>query len=357
MTTILGFSLRGQRKWLVGALLLASGCAANPASPAAASAIHEGELALELGKLGQAIRILEQIPESDPSSTYAAELLVVAHSQMERIVIRWFNDVDQLVAARKLSVADARLKYVAATFPLNAAQRTEAKIRAEELKVAYGEALRTLADAQEQAADYMLQHQPAFAASTLWQVKQLAWHTSVEKGLTIDHMIAAAELRLRQGLDNGTIAIGKSKSPHRVRRPRRSAKTANAGRKEAGGDREAKPATISPAKRKTMELLRVAQTAQTSRSYYDALRLYRQVLVHEPENSVAKIALRGLKGESERLVKINLAKANAFFLRQELTSALPFYERVLQLEPQNKQALEGKHMYDNLQRIRRRQGS
>ncbi len=344
------------------ALMSMLGCASTSAqtpktqAPSEPITIHDGELALELGDPARAIRILSQIPKTDPSHPYATELLTSARSQMERIVIQWFNDVDRLVKARKLSVADARLKYIMSSFMLTAEQRIEADIRTAELKLAFAEALRSLGDAEQQAGDYMLQHQPAFAATTLRQVKELAWNVSTDKGLTIERMIAAAELRYRQGVNEGSITATiatKTRFSRSRRRSRRVVKPASPSPIKPAPTPAAVP-EVSPRIRRAQEQLKLAQAAHKRRSYFSAIRLYRQVLDNDAGNANAKAALSNLESERQRLVKLNLEKANTFFLRQELTSAKAFYEQVLILEPHNKQALEGMRMYRNLERIRQK---
>lgn len=98
-------------------------------------------------------------------------------------------------------------------------------------------------------------------------------------------------------------------------------------------------------------LLVEAKRARRKKMFGDAIVLYRKILAESPENAEATAALRALEPEKKRLIKTYLDNAESFFLRQDLGRAVPFFRRVLALDPTNVRARDGIEMYEKLRRI------
>jgi tetratricopeptide (TPR) repeat protein len=119
----------------------------------------------------------------------------------------------------------------------------------------------------------------------------------------------------------------------------------------------AAPAPDPAQEQKVQELLRDATRFQKDKDYYQAIMAYEKVRRLDSKNEAAKVGLDALESKRQALIKDNLAKANAHFLKQDLAGAVPFYKKVRDLDPNNQEAREGLEMYENLERIRGNQAA
>lgn len=102
----------------------------------------------------------------------------------------------------------------------------------------------------------------------------------------------------------------------------------------------------------TSEALKAAEAREAKEDFYEAIVLYQEVLRDEPDNSAARAALVRLAPRREALIESYHETAGRYFIRQQLEKAVPWFRKILVLEPANARALQGLQMYENLQRIK-----
>ncbi len=90
---------------------------------------------------------------------------------------------------------------------------------------------------------------------------------------------------------------------------------------------------------------------------YEAIVTLEEARAKDPESGAVKLGLESLEDDRARLVDGYLEVADRYFAKQELESAVPYFRRVLRLEPDNLRAKEAIHMYDNLEKIKRERSS
>ncbi len=302
------------------------------------------EQAYSLGDPVRALAILDTLAADDPQKAKGAELLARAKTDAASMAEDWLKAIDGLIKRRDFRAARARGLYLLDHFPLTSETRAAIDERLRQVSDGVAEARQEILDLRNQAAEQLLRHDFVGAIKTLRRAEQLASAFNYRDALDIQRQITAAEFRFAQ-VRPLTVADGRKKAG--------GGKIKRRGDKEVGEAEELGP---PPAEnnygKEIQELLRLGARHQKGKAYFQAIVAFEKVRELDSENNAAKVALEGLKPAREALIKEYLAKANEFFLKQDLAGAVPFFQRVRRLDPGNQEAEEGLKMYENLERIR-----
>lgn len=342
----------------VSLCLLAASCGGTNASTAAPQAsaepppqrqpirgtVTDGELALTLGDPVRAIAILDSISRGNPTYAYAQELLQDARAEKDVVVEAWLEEIDTLTTIGRFRTARARCDYLLEHFPLNDAQQEEVGKRIQAVAKAEEEARERLAAAEQQARDLLLSNDLQSALVTLRGARDIAWEIDRERALEWERVIALTDRRYQDALAEGLI---KKHQETRTATKRRRPRTTS-------------PAPVTPPpdqeeltkKQELQTLLQEAASHVERQAHFQAIQTYESVLRKDPQNAQAAKALKALAPRRDQLVQEYLAKADQHFLRQDLEGAVPFYQKVLYLQPNHKRAVEGLRMHENLQKIK-----
>lgn len=348
-----------------GVLLRCGGTApqANPLPAAKAPAVEEeslegllaGERAYALGDPYAAARILDAVPTTDPSYFYARELLTRAQSDIDAIVAAWIDGIDKDIKVLRYRTALDRAQYMLEHFPLQPAQKEEVakrKVQVENALVAAQEQLKSL---DRQVVDEFLRNDVEGALKTLRQAQMLGQEVDPQEAFSRQRTIDATEQRLKlltASKQESEKTMSKGKPPKKKKVVEKEKEKTPVP--EPVPPEEPKTPAVDP---RVPELLRIAAAMQSGQKYFNAIVAYRRVRELDAANAAARVALESLEPKRQQLIKDYLEIANQHFLKQDLASAKPYFEKVKMLakddEPAKERAQEGLEMYYNLERIRR----
>lgn len=102
----------------------------------------------------------------------------------------------------------------------------------------------------------------------------------------------------------------------------------------------------------TRDLVDKARDFKKKGMLYEAIVTLEEAHAKDPDSPAVKLGLDGLEDDRARLVDGYLEVADRYFAKQELEAAVPYFRRVLRLEPDNLRAKEAVQMYQNLERIK-----
>lgn len=346
---------------LVVSLLFVSGCggsaeptpgpavgpknAEGPDMAPLSGGVQEGELALTLGEPVRAIRILRAVPENDNSHAYAQELLSAAYQDVDDVVAAWLAEIDTLVSNGHIRSARSRCNYLLTRFPLEGDNQALVKDRRMTIDLKIKEATDELLEIEKEARDLLLANDLESALETLRRKRALAWEIDQDRALKWEQMIAATHAHFLAAIEDGSMSRVATASKHRRVFRRRKAPTVAESPPE-------EPPPPDPKILQAQELLLKGREARVKKDFFAAIKTYEAVLKLTPDSNEATSALKALDPERKKLVEQFLTKANQYFLRQDLRGAVPYFEKVLVLQPDQKRALEGIRMYENLEKIR-----
>jgi len=103
------------------------------------------------------------------------------------------------------------------------------------------------------------------------------------------------------------------------------------------------------------EMLQQVRNHMRTKKFVMAITLLKKVLAIDPENREAQALDAKLAQVRKQLVSDLMKKANDYFAREKLGKAKPFYQRVLQIDPNNIRAKEGLQMYRRLKELKERE--
>lgn len=333
---------------------------AKAASPAptedVSGGVTEADLALTLGDPVRAMAILRAVPAEDSTYSYAQELLEDAKADTGAVIQDWLREVDTLIAVNRYRAARARCEYLLEKFPLDDKTQESVKERLAAVERAAEEAKTQLDDAEKQARDLLLSNDMASALVTLRGGLDLAWELDASRALAWERIIALTNMRYQEA-----IAEGRANKPSETivrRRRRRKPSIASASASAPAAPAEPAPPPPDPEelkrKQEIASLLAEAAQAVERSAHFRAIQAYEKVIAMEAQNPKALKALAALGPKRGELIEEYLSKANQHYVRQDLEGAVPYYKKVLALDPNHKGALEGLRMHENLQKIKGR---
>ena len=349
------------------------GCASvSTASPVAAPVasiegeptdpIVAAERALTIGNSGRAVRLLERVGPLDPQFAKASDLLERARFEVEAVAIDWLDQIGGLLAKGELKEARERANYLASEFPLSDDLRAEVQLRLKQIDDAVPKSEQKLADLDREVTDQLLRHDLEGALQTLRSAEATARGIDPTRALARQRAIDAIQLRVDQQKD---IAAGVPAADRNVlkarranlRRKRSTEKPAAVLTPDNAAMAKPLPVVDPAADQHIQDLLREAARYQKEKDWYQAIMAFEKARRLDQKNETAKVALDSLESKRQALIKENLAKANAHFVKQDLAGAVPFFKKVRDLDPSNQEAREGLEMYENLERIRGNQAA
>ena len=336
---------------------------ARPLPPPPKNAtLAKGNLAQTHGDLVAAARIFAAIPATDPDHAAAQRALEVVQPDVTAIAQTWLRQVDRNIKQERFQAACKRLEYLFNNFHLDEATRQAVEERLVVADQGLAGARANLEELDKQAAPLIASGDHTGALKTLRRASTLARDIAPDSLLDRERLIAALEQRLSVTAK----AVEAPSPPPPEKRPK----------KRRRGEREAAAATAAPATvasppaatatppdeaeseaaseaNRLRDLLEEAQTFLENKAYFNAIVDFIRVRELDRGNDTARAALAQLEPKRQELVQQYLETANRYFLQQDLESAVPYFRRVMLLEPDNEQAKKGLEMHYNLERIRR----
>jgi len=304
--------------------------------------------AYNLGDPVRAVRILELIEPTDARHADGELLRKKARADVEALATGWHEEMRALLAKGQFQLARARGLYILEHFPVSVEMRGTVEAGLKEVEKGVADARVEISDLDRQAADQLLRHDFVGALRTLRRAEKIAKRFDVRDALDIERQMAAAEFRFAQEKVPEPVSQVAARKTTKNTRKRRAAEK---GSKSLSPPPVESERDVSNAK-EVSERLREATRYQQNNSYFEAIVRFEQVRDLDPTNETAIVALQGLEDRRKALVKDYLAKANEFFLQQDLAGAVPYFKKVRKLDPKNEEALEGLEMFENLERIR-----
>ncbi|MEZ0311910.1 MAG: hypothetical protein ACAI38_09040 [Myxococcota bacterium] len=360
---------------LVVVLCLAAGCVRNTPPPAKPAENHprplppppknatlaKGNAAQTRGDLVAASRIFAAIPESDGDHAAAQKALEGVQPDVTAIAQTWLRHVDRNIKQERFQAACKRLEYLFNNFNLDEATRQAVEQRLVVADQGVAGARANLEELDKQAAPLIASGDHAGALKTLRRAMGLARDIAPDTLLDRERIIAALEQRVAvtaKAVETPSPPVSEKRGRKRRRGEKEPAAVsppvASAGTAAAADEPESEGASEG---NRLRDLLEEAQTFLENKAYFNAIVDFSRARELDRGNETARAALAQLEPKRQELVQQYLETANRYFLQQDLESAVPYFRRVMLLEPDNEQAKKGLEMHYNLERIRRERNS
>ena len=318
--------------------------------------LAKGNAAQANGDLVAAARIFAAIPATDPDHQAAQRSLEVVQPDVTAIAQSWLRQVDRHIKQERFQAASKRLEYLFNNFSLDETTRQAVEQRLVVADQGLAGARANLEELDKQATPQVTAGDLAGALKTLRRAHGLARDVAPESLLDRERVIAALEQRL--SVTAKAVETPSPAPPEKRRKRRRGEKEQPPSAQPAAAPPVAQPAEEPESEATTeanrlRDLLEEAQTFLENKAYFNAIVDFLRVRELDRGNEPARAALAQLEPKRQELVQQYLETANRYFLQQDLESAVPYFRRVLLLEPDNEQAKKGLEMHYNLERIRR----
>ncbi len=320
--------------------------------------LARGTTAQANGDMVAAARIFAAIPATDPDHAAAQKALEAVQPDVTAIAQSWLRQVDRNIKQERFQAASKRLEYLFNNFHLDETTRQAVEERLVVADQGVAGARANLEELDKQAAPLVAAGDHAGALKTLRRASTLARDVAPDSLLDRERLIAALEQRL--AVTAKTVEAPAPPPPEKRSKKRRR------GEKEAAAAVPATAASASAAApadeaeseatteaNRLRDLLEEAQAFLENKAYFNAIVDFMRVRELDRGNDAARAALTQLEPKRQELVQQYLETANRYFLQQDLESAVPYFRRVMLLEPDNEQAKKGLEMHYNLERIRR----
>lgn len=319
--------------------------------------LAKGNAAQTRGDLVAAARIYAAIPASDPDHAAAQTALQAVQPDVNAIAQSWLRQVDRHIKQERFQAACTRLEYLFNNFNLDdtTRQAVEQRLVVADQGVAATKA--NLDELDKQAAPLVASNDTAGALKTLRRAHWLARDIAPDTLLDRERVVAALEQR--QAVTAKTVDPVQPQPPKEKPRRRRRGEAPVAA---APASTPTAPVTatadepepeVNTEANRLRDLIDEAQTFLENKAYFNAIVDFLRARQIDGSNPTVRNALAQLEPKRQELVAQYLETANRYFLQQDLESAVPYFRRVLLLEPDNEQAKKGLEMHYNLERIRR----
>ncbi len=314
-----------------------------------------GSAAQARGDLVAAARIYAAVPESDPDHAAAQRALEGVQPDVTAIAQTWLRQVDRNIKQERFQAAGKRLEYLFNNFNLDEATRHEVEGRLVVADQGAAAARANLEELDKQAAPLIAAGDHAAALKTLRRANGLARDIAPDSLLDRERIIAALEQRLTAAAKavEPVAPVPAKERPRKRRRGEKEPTPAVAPAPAAPAPVEEADSEATNEANRLRDLLEEAQTFLENRAYFNAIVDFLRVRELDRGNETARAALAQLEPKRQELVQQYLETANRYFLQQDLESAVPYFRRVVLIDPDNEQAKKGLEMHYNLERIRR----
>ena len=332
----------------MGVVFLAA-CAApppplQPAAVAPRNYFAEAQQSLANGNVIDTVLLLHCVSDSSPDFPKAKSMLVQLVAKSDKLLnkliarsddalgdglylksVAILSDVQTRVGAdrkpevdKKLQVARERLAAIKVEFE-DKLKRGKERLRGGDAR----EALRLLSRASELADDNAF----AWTFAEQQSLEQARMESPAPKGASAGQRDADSRRRKRRQVADNELIVG-------------SVDTFASQEQE-----------ITRLKN-TRDLVDKARDFKKKGMLYEAIVTLEEAHAKDPDSPAVKLGLDGLEDDRSRLVDGYLEVADRYFAKQELESAVPYFRRVLRLEPDNLRAKEAVQMYHNLEKIK-----
>lgn len=324
-----------------------AGCAHAPPRPAsvelAASAFARGDVL-------NAYRLLRSAPEDASTSRERERLALLAKATQatEHLIEVWLARSEAVATAgdpaRALEYLEDLLRDLPADDPLRSSVAQRAKNYVERLSEA-----RRKVDAIVAKADQVFQAgQIEEAHALLLEASAAARAAHLPYSLAHERLMVECERRAPE-----LVATPKDDQPKGQRFAVRAAEKAAAKVEPPPSETPPAPAEELP---KPGENLYQQGLQKLKEGQKDtAIALLQKALSVDPQHEGVRRELKKLSSYRTAAIQKYLGMAAEHFAREELDLAAPFYERVLELEPENLRAKEGLQMYQRFQELKKKQ--
>lgn len=336
--------------------------ASKPSAPPSKS-YADGAKALEAGDTVEAARIFAAVPEASPDYGRARAQLSSLTLEIASIAQVWLKQVDKSTRAEHYQNAHKRLEHMLEHFVLDDATRAHVEKRLQEVDQDAAIAVANLETLDQQTPAFVASGDLLHALQNMRRALQIARDAAPDGVLDRERRISALEQRLgpvpTTTKPSEPVASARKDTRRKNRREPAAAPasastvtpTVVAGASTSTDD-VADVEPLSEENRLT-GLLEEADAFRENKAYFNAIVGYTRVRSIDRDNGRARAALNELEPQRQELVRTYLDAANRHFQQQDLARAVPYFRKVLLLEPDNIQAKKGLEMHYNLERIRR----
>ncbi|MBC7794325.1 MAG: hypothetical protein H7Z43_11515 [Clostridia bacterium] len=331
----------------------------------------DGAAKLAAGDTVEAARLFASVPERDPDYAKARSQLGTLSPDVATITQSWLRQVDKSVRAERYQAAHRRLEHMLEHFGLDDATRAQVEARMQAIDQESALALANLETLDQQTPGLVTSGDLTHALIGMRRALTIARDSAPDTTFERERRIAALEQRIGFAPPipkNGEPVAAKKESRKARRKGEKETPTvapANASVPTPSIPTSAvvtsstastadEPDSEPPSEEMRMRgLLEEANAFRENKAYFNAIVGYDRVRTIDRDNAQAKVALNDLEPKRQELVRTYLDTANQHFQQQDLAGAVPYFRKVLLLEPDNSQAKKGLEMHYNLERIRR----
>lgn len=319
-----------------------------PASQPASIAVDhysEAQRALSTGDFFLAVTELREVTDAHPQYAKAKSQLDKLQPRVDKLAARLWQRADELVNEALFARAILLLEHVRAVAPDRSAEIEKrlaiAKDRLNAKRLEYEEKLKRALD-RLQAGAPREAYQLFARAFDLAEDELFPWSFALQQSFEL----ARAELSEKQQKQ-----IVKREELKRRRKNEMEADLVVA-QVDTTSTQEQEVARLKTVR----DLLEKSRDLKKKGMTFEAIVALEEARTKDPESNAVKLALEALEDDRLRLIDGYLEIADRHYARQELDDAVPYYKRVLRLEPDNLRAKEAVQMHQNLERIKQERG-
>ncbi|HOX44789.1 MAG TPA: tetratricopeptide repeat protein [Myxococcota bacterium] len=348
--------------------MVCAGCASGPSPRELFDAARRD---YQLGEVLSAYRTLKplKLDETIPDGEYDALLREVAEAtqfQVETFLARADESFSEGDILRAVAYYRDLLSQLPETDGLHRAVSSKATPVLERVQGVMREADELVAQAREAFSAGRVDDARQKLEEARWQLLE----ASLEVPMTLERLLDECERRLPGEVEElaqaedaalspgagGPRDPGQTRPPAaKRRRPTYRPRPAPRRRTPAPAEVAEAPALVDPLETQAAALLAEGQALAKKGETVGAIVALRKVLRIRPSHQAAKKALAELEPARRKLVDEWMAKATELFAKERLEEAAPYYDRVLQIDPDNIRAREGRQMNQRLQELKARQ--
>jgi tetratricopeptide (TPR) repeat protein len=306
-----------------------------------------GLKAFQEGDVFGSYRLLrsEDVTQTGRLPTGYTELLQQVTQATEYLIERWLEKGDAWAKQGNLIQSLRYYSDLARSLPPGDPLRAKFQKKAIELDFALDSFRYTRDQLLIQAQKEISQGQYASARAHLIAAREQAQKVNLAFAVRNERLLEECNRRLPPQPDPQTKAV---EPAPRVEKPGEGAAAAETPERKVSPE----PATAVVHEDPVRVFLNKARGHMQRKEFPEAILAVRKVLSIAPLNVEAADLMQKLEPAQKELVSDYMKKASAFSAKEDLESAVPFYRKVLELEPDNLRAKEGLQMYERLKKLK-----
>ncbi len=347
---------------LLAGMILLSGSACVTSSQRARSAYLKGKMEFEKGNVLDAYRTLDgPRPDKVALGLGYTKLLRKVTRAAEYLIEQWLQKGDFWAKQGNLPKAYKYYSDIAGNLPDRDPLRRKLLGKARLLGERLSYLKKSISDLVKQGRDDFRRSRVKEARAKLLEARWMALENNLSFDIGVERLIeecnrrAPSEFDLALSNEPEVGVVSPLQSALKIpSAPRKSRKTPSKTKRPTTRP-SSPPADILARSVQVKEMLQQVRDHMRTRKFVKAITLLNKALAIDPENREAKAFFIRLAPIRKQLVCDLMKKANDYFAREELGKAKPFYQRVLQIDPNNIRAKEGLQMYRRLKELRERE--